>query len=92
MINALSLANYSREERAVLTHCQVLREDLIDRMVSLNIVANIQPSFVPTDMRWVQDRLSKEKQRFSYAWRSLMYKGVVVAGGSDAVTTSSIIT
>ena len=33
--------------RPVLTHCQVLGEDLIQRMKALGVIANIQPSFVP---------------------------------------------
>lgn len=71
-------------ERPILTHCQVLGPDLIDRMRDMGVVANIQPSFVPTDMRWVQDRLSPRHQQYAYAWRTLLEANVVVAGGSDA--------
>jgi hypothetical protein len=62
----------------------VLGLDLVAKMKQMGVVANVQPSFVPTDMRWVEDRLSKEKQRCSYIWRTLLESGVVVAGGSDA--------
>jgi len=34
--------------RPILTHCQVLGADLIERMAAKGIVANVQPSFVPT--------------------------------------------
>ena len=37
-----------RHWRPILTHCQVLGADLIERMAEKGIVANIQPSFVPT--------------------------------------------
>lgn len=37
-----------RHWRPILTHCQVLGADLIDRMAEKGIVANVQPSFVPT--------------------------------------------
>ena len=53
----------------MLTHCQVLGEDLIRRMVAGGVIANIQPSFVPTDMRWVQERLTPIQQQYSYAWK-----------------------
>jgi len=80
----------SPEERPILTHCQVLGADLVERMARMNVVANVQPSFVPTDMRWVQERLSVEKQRYAYVWKTLMSHGVHVAGGSDApIETSS---
>jgi predicted amidohydrolase YtcJ len=53
-------------------------------MRRLNVIPNIQPSFVPTDMRWVKDRLSAQKQHYAYAWKTLLLAGLVVAGGSDA--------
>lgn len=34
--------------RPVLTHCQVLSKNIIKKMKKNNIIANIQPSFVPT--------------------------------------------
>jgi predicted amidohydrolase YtcJ len=40
--------------RPVLTHCQVLQPYLIMKMSELNVVANIQPSFVPTGMELFQ--------------------------------------
>ena len=74
----------SSRARPVLTHCQVLGDDLIARMAVLGVVANIQPSFVPTDARFVSQRLAASVHRTSYAWRSLLAAGVWCAGGSDA--------
>ena len=71
-------------ERPILTHCQVLGHDLIKRMASSGVIANVQPSFVPTDARFVLDRLPKQIHNTSYCWRSLLEAGVWVAGGSDA--------
>ena len=53
----------------MLTHCQVLDSDLIGRMATGGVIANVQPSFVPTDMRWVQQRLSPVQLQYSYAWK-----------------------
>jgi predicted amidohydrolase YtcJ len=36
--------------RPILTHCQVLGADLIERMARLGVIADIQPSFVPVSM------------------------------------------
>ena len=47
-------------DRAILTHCQVLGADLIEMMVGMGVIANIQPSFVPTDMEWASSRLTSE--------------------------------
>ncbi|GMH76695.1 hypothetical protein TL16_g07166 [Triparma laevis f. inornata] len=84
VLNALEKCKISPQSRPVLTHCQVLRRDLIDKMKELNVVANVQPSFVPTDMAWVQKRLSESKQEYSYIWKTLLKEGVWVAGGSDS--------
>jgi predicted amidohydrolase YtcJ len=84
VLDSFAEAGVTADDRAVLTHCQVLGLDLVTKMKQMGVVANVQPSFVPTDMRWVQDRLSKEKQSCSYIWRTLLESGVVVAGGSDA--------
>lgn len=84
VLDSMAESGIEPSDRAVLTHCQVLGTDLIDKMSRLGCIANIQPSFVPTDMRWVLDRLQGEQLRYSYCWRTLMQAGVVVAGGSDA--------
>lgn len=74
-------------ERPLVTHCQVLGSDIIQRMHTNNIIANIQPSFVPTDMRWVMNRMTDSRQlQYSYAWHTLLHGKFPVhcAGGSDA--------
>jgi predicted amidohydrolase YtcJ len=71
VIDALDEAGVLASERPVLTHCQVLSSSLIDRMAAGGVVANVQPSFVPTDMRWVQQRLTPAQQQYSYAWKVL---------------------
>ena len=84
VIDSFEEANIKNDDRPILTHCQVLGIDLIEKMKTMNVIANIQPSFVPTDMKWVQSRLSSDHQKYSYAWKTLMSYGVVIAGGSDA--------
>jgi hypothetical protein len=72
------------EWQPVLTHCQVLGSDLVDFMARNKVVANVQPSFVPTDMMWVSARLSEKHIEYAYCWKTLMQRGIVTAGGSDA--------
>lgn len=84
-----------RPHRPILTHCQVLGEDLLLQMKALNVVANVQPSFVPTDMAVVNKpgKLSDEQHRYAYAWKTLLQAGIVAAGGSDApIETASPFT
>lgn len=87
-------ADRQRHYRPLLTHCQVLGPDLIERMAQLGVVANIQPPFVPTDMKWVRARLGAQQLQYSYAWKTLLMHSstaaaedsniLVVAGGSDS--------
>jgi predicted amidohydrolase YtcJ len=45
----------------------------------------VQPSFVPTDMRWIDDRITEPWQyEYCYAWKTLLERSVIVAGGSDS--------
>lgn len=81
-------AGFPKIFRPLVTHCQVLGERIIELMHEHDIIANIQPSFVPTDMRWVMSRMSDERQlRYAYAWKTLLHgnpNNVHCAGGSDA--------
>jgi predicted amidohydrolase YtcJ len=36
------------------------------------------------DYPWVIERIGKEREAYLYAWKSLLSKGVICAGGSDA--------
>lgn len=92
-LDALEAAGSTPEERPVLTHAQILGADLIARMARANVIANVQPSFVPTDAPTLDARLSPELQKHAYAWRTLARAGVPCAGGSDApVETPSPLT
>ncbi|KAL1523797.1 hypothetical protein AB1Y20_018720 [Prymnesium parvum] len=73
-----------RGARPLLTHCQLLGADLLGRMAARGVIANVQPSFVPSDARLVRRLLPRRLHAAAYCWRSLLAAGVVCAGGSDA--------
>lgn len=83
-LDAFTNAGISPNDRPILTHCQVLRPDLIKRMADQGVVANIQPQFVTTDSAWVEARLDPSLLASSYAWKTLLMAGIKCAGGSDA--------
>ena len=62
----------------------MLGNDIIDKMSKLGVICDIQPSFVGTDSAWVRKRLPGKIHKTSYCWKTLMRKGIVCAGGSDA--------
>jgi predicted amidohydrolase YtcJ len=77
--------SFAALNRPILTHCQLLGAEIVQNMNRLNMIANIQPSFVPTDMRWVMERIHHSSQlQYAYAWKTLLTHDVAIAGGSDA--------
>ena len=43
VLDGLEAAGVTPKDRAVITHCQLLGADLIERMAKLKCIANIQP-------------------------------------------------
>ncbi|WP_100405120.1 amidohydrolase [Bacillus solitudinis] len=76
--------NPVKKGRDRLIHVQVVREDLLERMLNLPLVLDIQPRFVASDFPWVQERLGEQRLPYSFAWKTLLNKGLHCAGGSDA--------
>lgn len=83
VLRAMSRCGIVPADRAVLTHCQVLGADLLRQIKDMGVICNVQPSFVPTDMKWVQERLAAGSQDYAYIWKTLMRSSIHVAGGSD---------
>ncbi|MFZ5827395.1 MAG: amidohydrolase [Bacillota bacterium] len=85
-IDAVTEANRQTpraDARHRLIHCQILNEELMDRMVTEGIVGDIQPVFLKSDGYWFVDRVGKERAKTSYAWRTMLEKGIPLCGGSD---------
>lgn len=72
-----------RDHRHRMIHCQILSEVQMDQMLELGILADIQPVFLKSDGHWYADRVGPERARSSYAWRSLLDRGIALCGGSD---------
>ena len=85
-LDALKQAGVDRSRRPILTHCQILGKDILQKMEDMGAIANIQPSFVTTDALWVSDRLGEEtdRYRYSYTWKTLLKNNIICSGGSDA--------
>jgi len=65
-----------------IEHVQVLRQDLVERMASLGIVACIQPGFGSDDFD--ESKLALEDEwPLAYRWSALIDAGVRIVCGSD---------
>ncbi|MEW6522518.1 MAG: amidohydrolase [Bacillota bacterium] len=72
-----------RVGRHRIIHCQIMRPELFSRFARLGVVADVQPKFVTTDLRWTDRRVGPERVKFSYAWKTFLDSGVALAAGSD---------
>ncbi|MBN9523530.1 amidohydrolase [bacterium] len=75
--------NGPRDRRFTIEHVQHLRPQDYQRFKELSVVASMQPYHVIDDGRWAEGRIGKERCASSYAYRSLLDAGAVLAFGSD---------
>jgi predicted amidohydrolase YtcJ len=72
-----------RDRRWRIEHAQHLLSEDIERMAKLRIIASVQPYHAIDDGRWAEKKIGKERCRTTYAFKSLLEKGAVLACGSD---------
>ncbi|MEQ1606930.1 MAG: amidohydrolase [Pyrinomonadaceae bacterium] len=76
--------NGARDRRFRIEHAQHLRQDDIKRFGSLKVVASMQPFHIIDDGRWAWKRLDEKRLKGTYAFRTLLDTGAVLAFGSDS--------
>jgi hypothetical protein len=64
-------------------HAQHVQWEDFARFRKLGIIASMQPYHAIDDGRWAEKRIGHERARSSYAWRSMLAAGAVLAFGSD---------
>ncbi len=72
-----------REARCRDEHTQHVLPQDIPRFGALGVIASIQPYHKSDDGRYAEKRLGEARSRASYAFKSLLDSGAVVAFGSD---------
>ncbi len=70
-----------------IEHVQVLHPDDVPRLAQLNVVASMQPIHATSDM-YAADRFWGDRSVLSYAWRTQLQHGALMAFGSDAPVES----
>jgi predicted amidohydrolase YtcJ len=71
------------ERRLRIEHAQHLTPDDIPRFARLHVIASMQPYHAIDDGRWAEKRIGPERVKTTYAFRSLLDAGAVLAFGSD---------
>ncbi len=83
MYEAAEKRNGPRDRRFRIEHAQHLRQRDIPRFAALHVIASMQPYHAIDDGRWAAKRVGPEVLRGTYAFRSLLDSGAVLAFGSD---------
>lgn len=86
------LRRYERERglpalRHRIEHVQVIHPNDAGRLGQLGVIASMQPIHATSDML-AADRYWGERARLSYAWKTQLQAGAVLAFGSDAPVES----
>ncbi len=75
--------NGQRDRRFRIEHAQHLRMDEIKRFAGERVIASMQPYHAIDDGRWAENRIGPKRAMGTYAFRSLLDAGAVLAFGSD---------
>lgn len=72
-----------RDRRFRIEHAQHIAPADIPRFAALHVIASMQPYHAIDDGRWAEAAIGHERASTSYAWRSLLDAGALLAFGSD---------
>jgi len=73
----------TRGLRHRIEHASIVANEDFQRFGELEVIAAIQPMFVPSDKEMVMVRLGEHRASMTYAWRSLLSAGAKICAGSD---------
>jgi predicted amidohydrolase YtcJ len=76
--------NGPHDRRFTVEHAQHLRQEDIRRFGTQKVIASMQPFHIIDDGRWAWKRLDEKRLKGTYAFRSLLDSGAVLAFGSDS--------
>ncbi len=70
-LEELNKQNGKRDRRFRLVHAQVIAPEDFERLGRLGVVAEVQPFHLSDDMRWMEERIGRERCRGAYAFKSI---------------------
>ena len=76
-------ANGERDRRLRIEHAQHIAPKDFDRFAQLKVIASVQPYHAIDDGRWAERRIGAERIKTTYAFRTLVDKGVRLSFGTD---------
>ena len=71
------------DPRFRMIHAAVVSESLLDRFAKLPMIIDVQPLFIPTDMSWAETRVGSERGKYTYCWKKMQDRGIMLTSGTD---------
>jgi len=76
------------DPRFRVIHSSIVSDELLKRYKEQNVIADIQPLFVPSDFDLVDRHLGSERAHWTYRWKDIIDSGIAVGCGSDCPVES----
>ena len=83
LFQQVAALNGARDRRFRIEHAQHLRPTEIPRFGRQQVIASMQPYHCADDGRWCYKRIGPERAKGTYAFRTLLDTGAVLAFGTD---------
>jgi predicted amidohydrolase YtcJ len=83
MFERLEKENGLADRRLRIEHAQHLSPADVARFAKLKVIASMQPYHAIDDGRWADKRIGPDRVKTTYAFRSLLDAGAILAFGSD---------
>ncbi len=73
-----------KDPRFKVSHCIIMDKELVKAFKELNIVANVQPTFLMAGQQWIPRQVGPDRCKMAHAYCSLKEAGIHMASGTDA--------
>jgi len=87
------LAGHPGPHRHRIEHASTVDAGTLRDAAKLGIIFACQPAFIRSEQSWLEARLGKDRLARTYAFKSIIDAGIVLAGASDApVESANVLT
>ncbi len=76
--------NPKDDPRFRIIHSQITAKDHIDKYKKYNVIADVQPAFISSDLPIVESRVGEERAKWTYNWKRFLERGIHISAGSDS--------
>jgi predicted amidohydrolase YtcJ len=83
LYQAVDKSDGPKDRRWRIEHAQHMAASDFDRMAQLHVIASVQPYQAIDDGRWAEARIGHDRASRTYAFRTFMQHGVLLAFGTD---------